>query len=408
MGRNKSRSGKKASKASAFPAAETAPAASTSAQPPAAITVEDLLVQSAQQIGSINYEKAKALCVQAVELANKEVQEKKDGADPRMLRDALEILGTVELELGDIDEAREHFAATIQLASALPDPSPAPHLYLAQLAGSPEESLSHFGNALQILQAKLAALEQAKLGADGSAGDGNEAEEEGDIRRSASRALVGMTELYLTDLCFEPDAEQKCERFLAEAAQIDPTDPETYQTLASVRLSQQREGDAKEALHRGWELWRNLENDSPQYPPAPSRLTCAKLFLELSEHVPALEILNRLEDEDDEDSEVWYLSGWAWWLLGESRGEAPAAEDDEVESREECWSESRLCLENYLRLEERDPASTDPEQMGHVRELLGKLDAAGVVASAGAEENGDGGDAQGGWEDASDDEAMEE
>lgn len=46
--------------------------------------------------------------------------------------------------------------------------------------------------------------------------------------------------------------------------------------------------------------------------------------------------------------------------------------------------------------------------MGHVRELLGKLDAAGVVASAGAEENGDGGDAQGGWEDASDDEAMEE
>lgn len=124
MGRNKSRSGKKASKASAFPAAETAPAASTSAQPPAAITVEDLLVQSAQQIGSINYEKAKALCVQAVELANKEVQEKKDGADPRMLRDALEILGTVELELGDIDEAREvrlrSFCGAIREAQRLP------------------------------------------------------------------------------------------------------------------------------------------------------------------------------------------------------------------------------------------------------------------------------------------------
>jgi hypothetical protein len=82
----------------------------------------------------------------------------------------------------------------------LPDPSPAPHLYLAQLAASPEESLSHFGNALTILQAKLAALERVKLGVDGSAGSADEAEDEGEIRRSASRALVGMTELYLTDL----------------------------------------------------------------------------------------------------------------------------------------------------------------------------------------------------------------
>lgn len=106
MGRTKSRS-KKASKASAFPAAETAPAASTSAPPPVVIKVEDLLVKAAQQIGSINYEGAKALCLQAVELAHMEMQEQKEGADPRMLRDALEILGTVELELGDIDDARE-------------------------------------------------------------------------------------------------------------------------------------------------------------------------------------------------------------------------------------------------------------------------------------------------------------
>lgn len=88
---------------------------------------------------------------------------------------------------------------SIEHAKALPDPSPAPHLYLAQLS-SPEESLTHFTNALTILQAKIAVIEQAKLGADGSAGNEEELEEEEELRRSASRALVGMTELYLTDL----------------------------------------------------------------------------------------------------------------------------------------------------------------------------------------------------------------
>lgn len=93
----------------------------------------------------------------------------------------------------------QHFLLAIEHGEAIPDPSPAPHLYLAQLS-SPEESLSHFASALTILQAKLAVIEHAKLGADGGAGTELEAEDEGELRRSASRALVGMTELYLTDL----------------------------------------------------------------------------------------------------------------------------------------------------------------------------------------------------------------
>ncbi|GAA5827045.1 hypothetical protein JCM11251_002220 [Rhodosporidiobolus azoricus] len=403
MGRTESRKKRQAKAAQAAATVNgTTPASSTSAQPPAALSVEDLLVQSAQHIGSLDYDNAKRLCVEAVQLAHKELQDKGEGeADPTMLRDALEILGTVELELNELEEAREHFLLTIQLASALPDPSPAPHLYLAQLSATPQESLQHFANALAIFQAKLATIEQTKLGADGEAGTADDAEDEGEIRRSASRALVGMTELYLTDLCFEPDAEQNCEKYLAQAAEIDPSDPEVYQTLASVRLSQQRPEDAKTALTQGWEIWRNMDNDSPLYPPASARLTCAKLFLELSAHVPALEILNRLENEDDEDSEVWYLSGWAWWLLGEERDGKESTEDEE--NKEECWSEAKLCLENYLKLEQRDPANSDPEQMQHVKELMAKLDAAGVVASTGADgaEDGD-------WEDASGDEAMEE
>lgn len=75
-------------------------------------------------------------------------------------------------------------------------------------------------------------------------------------------------------------------------------------------------------------------------------------MLELSLHASALEILQRLENEDDEDPEVWYLSGWAWWLLGESRPEE-APSTGEEESRAECWSEGKLCLENYMRVRRR-------------------------------------------------------
>ncbi|GAA5985824.1 hypothetical protein JCM5350_006900 [Sporobolomyces pararoseus] len=396
----------KRSKAGGRKGTKTQPAAAPQETPAAPVlSVQDLLVNSARLIASLNYDGAKRLCIEACEKANEEAH---NGGDPRLLRDALEILGTVELELGEVEEAREHFIASIELASALPDPSPAPHLYLAQLSATPQESLTHFANALTIFQAKLEQIEKAKLGGDGGAGSQDDLEDEGELRRSASRALVGMTELYLTDLCFEEDAEQKCEQYLKQASEIDPSDPEVYQTLASVRLSQQRESDAKEAADKGYSLWKNLENNSPFYPPPSARLSCAKLFLELSQHVPALEILQTLEGEDDEDSETWYLSGWAWWLLGESRDGKPSTETEE--SKEECWSEAKLCLENYLKIEEREPESTDPDQMAHVQEVLAKLNEAGIVASQGAAGegyrvgNGDGGDD---WEDASDEE-MEE
>ncbi|KAK4699576.1 hypothetical protein P7C70_g6683, partial [Phenoliferia sp. Uapishka_3] len=362
---------------------------------PVQLTPHELLTEAAASIAAYDYDLAKDACNQAVEMAIEE-------GDGTIIRDAYEILGTIELELGELDSAREHFLLSVQHAASVPNPSPAPHLYLAQLS-TPEESLTHFSNALTIIQQKLAGIEIAKLGGDGGAGNGEDAEEEGDLRRSASRALVGMTELYLTDLCFTDEAEQNCEKHLKLAVEIDPTDPEVYQTLASVRLSQSRPEEAKEAALKGWSLWRSVGADSIDYPVTSTRMSLAKLLLELSLSSDALEILQQLENEDDEDPEVWYLSGWAWWLLGEQRGdgEGRMGEDGE-ENKGECWSEGRLCLENYLRLDALDPSISDPEQLAHVQELMSKYEAAGIVASTGHQEGGedwedesDGGDAEG-------------
>lgn len=46
-----------------------------------------------------------------------------------------------------------------------------------------------------------------------------------------------------------------------------------------------------------------------------------------------------------------------------------------------------------------EPSGSDPEQLAHVRELMAKLDAAGIVASTGHQEGGED------WEDESDGEA---
>ena len=58
---------------------------------------------------------------------------------------------------------------------------------------------------------------------------------------------------------FDPAAEKTCEDLLNLALQVDPGNSEAYQSLASVRLSQQRPDDAKQCLEQAWTSWKDLE-----------------------------------------------------------------------------------------------------------------------------------------------------
>lgn len=93
-------------------------------------------------------------------------------------------------------------------------------------------------------------------------------------------ALCAMAEIYMSDLWYPPlsasplslhlpptdqvcsdehDAEERCERYVTEALLVVPASPEALQTLASVRVSQQRYGDAVAALQRSYLLWKDLD-----------------------------------------------------------------------------------------------------------------------------------------------------
>ena len=58
---------------------------------------------------------------------------------------------------------------------------------------------------------------------------------------------------------FDPAAEKTCERLLDLALGTDQNNVEALQTLASVRLSQQRPDEAKECLERAWSGWKDLD-----------------------------------------------------------------------------------------------------------------------------------------------------
>ena len=90
-------------------------------------------------------------------------------------------------------------------------------------------------------------------------------------RRQLCAAYCSIAELYLTDLCDEPDAETSCEDALKSALvldeissdvysnavstgigeddiQLEPPPPEALQTMANLRLSQSRPAEALEFI----------------------------------------------------------------------------------------------------------------------------------------------------------------
>lgn len=157
---------------------------------------------------------------------------------------------------------------------------------------------------------------------------------------------------------FDPGASSTCDALLSRALEIDPRNLETLQTLASVRLSQEKSDEAVQAL-RAFPLPDDPAIDPQAHIasllnalPVPTRIARAKLLLECSEYSNALSVLEGVLATDDTNVEGWYLMGWAWWLVAERRKEGDMSAiqglgGDDCENLE--WQDlardSRDCLE---------------------------------------------------------------
>ncbi|KAF9919426.1 hypothetical protein FBU30_011037 [Linnemannia zychae] len=304
-------------------------------------TVNDLLSQANQAVDTFEFDLAHQFVMRALQM------------EPQNLA-ALEAAGSIEVELELFNEAKEHF---LQCVKIQPNSGYSKFMYLGQMSEQ-LEAISYFQQGVNLMIAERTAMPQ----------DLTKGSEYLQLSNKISSALCSMTDIYLTDCCFEPNAESQCETYLAQAMQIEPVTPEVYQTLASVRLSQQRVDEAKAALAQGLALWLGsdpTEEDGPT-PDYETRLALVKLLLETAMYDEAFTVLNGLIEENDQVPDTLYLFGWANYIAAEEVDESsPTADEDRKEQLENAREALNACVKLWHATE-----STDQPLLQHTQELL--------------------------------------
>lgn len=320
---------------------------------------------------------------------------------------ALNLLGEIYVERGDIEKARAHFlrAAAIDhdmtIAEGLGGGAEK-FLWLAQLSEEGgQDSVDWFEKGATSLRMQIEALSEAK----GKKGV-NQHEVEAMLvekREKLAVALCGVVEVYMTDLSWAPRAEETCEALVTEATMVAPELAEAWQTLANVRISQERMEDACAALGRSLELWKDLEPGSERVPEFAARVSLARLLMEVGMGAEALEVLERLVGEDDTAVEVWYLGGWGLFVMGGKLKNGEVEAEVEEDAWKILWISARQWLKQSQTLYQQQ--EYEDERLGeHAQELLEELNKELGAEGTNDEEDGDD------WEDddGSEDEEMED
>jgi len=260
--------------------------------------------------------------------------------DPKLL----EALGDAFLQKGDIPQARQALSSSIQLA---PTVGASKYMNMAQILEG-QESLNHYQKGIQLLKKEKDSTQ-------------SEEEKESIVERIAN-GLVAMAEIYMTDECYADNAESECDRLLTEALSINGSNPEVLQQLANFKMNQQNPADALKYLQQSKLLWSEKEPD--EWPPYEFRTQTAKFFVELNEWETAAEILDQLIEEMDQNSEIWYLAGFAYSHFDPHEALPYLTKCKELLSTENCTESEILekvdtCIANVQEEIARLPPKTD-------------------------------------------------
>ncbi|KAI8867362.1 TPR-like protein [Ramicandelaber brevisporus] len=367
-------------KGSASASAAAAGKSKSAAGPLTDAQVEDKLQKASAALEGADLDTAYSLCLAAAQ------------ARPNSTK-VLEATAVIEIDLGKYDEARERLNRCVSLDTA--EVRYSPHMYLGQLSTG-LDAVAHFRRGVEIMQKVLNSP---------SATTSNEEDNAAELKRKIAEGMCSIADIYLTDCCFEPDAEQVCDQVLQQAISLDPSHASSYQLLASVRLSQQRPDEARQLLDQSINIWWNLDsNDHPNFPDYVTRISTAKLLLETAQLDRVLALLERLQKEDDQSVDLWYLFGWTYFIIGESidensnsnngSGAASSAEDAAVAdtqraaaqialksmaspdgtlpSKLQLWNDARECF-GFVNVLIEPTGYDDEGIINHTQELLAQI-----------------------------------
>lgn len=196
-----------------------------------------------------------------------------------------------------------------------------------------------------------------------SPGRGNE------MRRELSTTFCSIAELFMTDLCDEEQAEDQCRSNINKAIEVDPGNPESYQQMASFLLIKQEPEEAKTFINKSLNLWlpkyKEIDEgkaEAGSFDPVEicslslsSRMSTARILIELENHQDALDVLEGCLGEDDESVDVWYLLGWSYYQRGEEFREL-----------------AQHHLTRAMQVHKTEPCE-DTQLVEHLEELLGEI-----------------------------------
>ncbi|KAM9994784.1 hypothetical protein ACTFIY_000957 [Dictyostelium cf. discoideum] len=250
----------------------------------------------------------------------------------------MDTIGEILVENGDIEKAKTYFLKSIKTD---PEDSPSKYMNLGQLVGG-DDALNCYRKGIEIMERELKQLikEQGSKYNDlqhiprplksSISGGGGDDEDNGDnivydesdeddpiiqLKQQLCSALCSISELYLTDQCFDDDAEDQCESNLKRAIGYSPNSPEPYSLMASMKISQVKNQEAIEYLNKSYQLWEHSDiDDRPEFD---YRFNISLLFIELKENRTAVDILEQLVNEQDNIAELWYTLGVVYNNLNE-------------------------------------------------------------------------------------------
>lgn len=326
----------------------------------------------------------------------------------------LQIFGETLLENNDLENAYNILIKACEL-DPTGDQGTEKFLYLGQIIGG-SDGLKYLDNGLNKLSVQLNAVNEDKGEDDNILVELSKVYKTKEqlqkyFIKKLNQGIFAKIEIWMTDLCMEPEAEDQCNDLIAYSLELDDQNPESLSLLSSIRISQQRVDEAKEALKTSWTLFQdkktkleeaanNLQIDSEEKNQSDSfevgleymeliqpLLTLARFAIELELYEIAITISSNSQDINENILESYYYEALANILSAKQiayKIQSSNVEDyRDLEIKELMKSqnsdikafidEAKSALTQGYKITQTDSVDADPELIDQVLSLVDEV-----------------------------------